>query len=55
VLPRNPELADLLLGWALGSALEPVESEFAERARQERIAEAREIERRKRGLLGRFR
>jgi lipid II isoglutaminyl synthase (glutamine-hydrolysing) len=55
VLPRNPELADLLLGWALGSALEPVESQFAERARQERIAEAREIERRKRGLLGRFR
>ena len=55
LLPRNPELADLLLGWALGVELEPLPSEFAERARQERIAEAREIERRKRGLLGRFR
>jgi len=47
LLPRNPELADLLLGWALGRALEPLRSEFAERAREERIAEAREIERRK--------
>lgn len=55
LLPRNPELADLLLGWALGLELEPLSSEFAERARQERIAEAREVERRKRGLLGRFR
>ena len=35
--------------------LEPLQSEFAEQARQERIAEAREIERRKRGFLGRFR
>jgi hypothetical protein len=47
LLPRNPELADLLLGWALGRELEPLRSEFAERAREERIAEAREIERRK--------
>jgi lipid II isoglutaminyl synthase (glutamine-hydrolysing) len=47
LLPRNPELADLLLGWAMGIELEPLASEFAERARQERIAEAREIERRK--------
>ncbi len=47
LLPRNPELADLLIGWALGVELEPLASEFAERARQERIAEAREIERRK--------
>jgi lipid II isoglutaminyl synthase (glutamine-hydrolysing) len=55
VLPRNPELADLLLGWALGSELPPFASDFAERARQERIVEAREVARRKRGLLGRFR
>jgi CobQ-like glutamine amidotransferase family enzyme len=55
LLPRNPELADLLLGWALGVELEPLASEFAERARQERIAEARDIERRKQGILGRFR
>jgi CobQ-like glutamine amidotransferase family enzyme len=55
LLPRNPELADLLLGWALGRELEPLASEFAERARQERIAEAREIEGRKRGFLARFR
>ena len=55
VLPRNPELADLLLGWALGSELPPLASEFAEQARQERIDEAREVARRKRGVLGRFR
>lgn len=54
LLPRNPELADLLLGWALGVELEPLSSEFADLARRERIAEAREIERRKRGLLRRF-
>lgn len=47
VLPRNPELADLVLAWALGvprEALEPLgdrESRFAELVRQERIAEAR--------------
>ena len=46
LLPRNPELADLLLGWALDAELEPLESEFAGLAREERIAEAREIERR---------
>jgi lipid II isoglutaminyl synthase (glutamine-hydrolysing) len=55
LLPRNPELADLVIGWALGRELEPLASEFAERARQERIAEAREIEGRKQGLLARFR
>lgn len=55
LLPRNPELADLLLGWALGRALEPLPSEFAERARQERIAEARQLARKKRGLLARLR
>jgi CobQ-like glutamine amidotransferase family enzyme len=47
VLPRNPELADLLLGWALGrrpGELEPLgelESRFAALVREERIAEAR--------------
>lgn len=44
VLPRNPELADLLLGWAVGGELEPLgdrESRFADLVRQERIAEAR--------------
>ncbi len=46
LLPRNPELADLLLGWALDTELAPLESRFADLARQERIAEAREIERR---------
>ena len=54
LLPRNPELADLLLGWALGVELEPLSNEFADLARRERIAEAREIERRKHGLLRRF-
>jgi hypothetical protein len=47
VLPRNPELADLLLAWALGrhpADLAPLgerESRFAEPVRRERIAEAR--------------
>lgn len=47
VLPRNPELADLLLAWALGrrpDELEPLgelESRFADLVRRERIAEAR--------------
>ncbi len=44
VLPRNPELADLLLDWAAGKSLEPLEdreSRFAARVRGERIAEAR--------------
>ncbi|HYL39837.1 MAG TPA: hypothetical protein VET90_00865, partial [Candidatus Binatus sp.] len=47
VLPRNPELADLLLAWALGrrpDELEPLgerESRFAHLVRRERIAEAR--------------
>jgi lipid II isoglutaminyl synthase (glutamine-hydrolysing) len=54
LLPRNPELADLLLGWAVGLELEPLRSEFAELAREERIAEAREVWRRRHGLLGRL-
>jgi CobQ-like glutamine amidotransferase family enzyme len=55
LLPRNPELADLLLGWTLGTEFDPLPSEFAERAREERIAEAREVWRSKRGLLARLR
>jgi hypothetical protein len=55
ILPRNPELADLLLGWALGEDLELLASEFAQRAREERIAEARRAARRKLGVLGRIR
>jgi CobQ-like glutamine amidotransferase family enzyme len=44
VLPRNPELADLLLEWAAGKALDPLgerESRFAGLVRSERIADAR--------------
>jgi CobQ-like glutamine amidotransferase family enzyme len=47
VLPRNPELADLLLAWALGrrpADLAPLgerDSQFAGAVREERIAEAR--------------
>jgi CobQ-like glutamine amidotransferase family enzyme len=44
VLARNPELADLLLGWALGGDLEPLgdrESRFAAAVREQRLAEAR--------------
>jgi hypothetical protein len=48
-------LADLLLGWALGEDLELLASEFAQRAREERIAEARRAARRKLGVLGRIR
>jgi CobQ-like glutamine amidotransferase family enzyme len=55
LLPRNPELADLLLGWTLGTEFDPLPSEFAERAREERIAEAREVWRSKQGLLARLR
>jgi CobQ-like glutamine amidotransferase family enzyme len=56
LLPRNPELADLLLGWALGTELDPLPSEFADLARRERIAEAREAWRsRQGGLLSRLR
>jgi lipid II isoglutaminyl synthase (glutamine-hydrolysing) len=47
VLPRNPELADVLLAWSLGrrpAELEPLgdrESRFAALVNRERIAEAR--------------
>ncbi len=39
VLARNPELADLLLGWALGTPLEAAQPGYADAARAQRIAE----------------
>ena len=42
VLPRNPALADHLLGWLLGAdALTPLDDRLVERLRAERIHEAR--------------
>jgi len=41
VLARNPELADLLLGWALGTALHAPADPGAEQLRAQRIAEDR--------------
>jgi CobQ-like glutamine amidotransferase family enzyme len=43
LLARNPELADLLLSWATGEALEPCELGFAEEVRRRRITEARRL------------
>jgi CobQ-like glutamine amidotransferase family enzyme len=41
VLARNPELADLLLAWALGRRLEPAAAGRAGELREQRIAEDR--------------
>lgn len=41
VLARNPALADLLLSWALGSALAPLDDEEESALRAERVAAAR--------------
>ena len=41
VLARNPALADLLLGWAVGETLEPLPMPEVDRLRAERLAEAR--------------
>ncbi len=38
VLARNPSLADLLLGWVVGSALAPLAEREVEQLRDERIA-----------------
>lgn len=38
VLPRNPELADLLLGWAVGHELAPLRLPVVEQLRERRIA-----------------
>ncbi|WP_433250971.1 type 1 glutamine amidotransferase [Streptosporangium sp. CA-135522] len=37
-LARNPGLADLLLGWAVGAQLPPIDDTWFERLRQERLA-----------------
>jgi lipid II isoglutaminyl synthase (glutamine-hydrolysing) len=37
-LARNPAIADLLLGWAIGSTVEPVDDSWAQRLRAERLA-----------------
>jgi len=42
VLVRNPALADLLLAWAVGGALEPLPMPEVDRLRSERLAAARE-------------
>ena len=36
-LARNPGLADLLLAWATGSALEPIDDTWPQRLRRERL------------------
>jgi CobQ-like glutamine amidotransferase family enzyme len=41
VLARSPELADLLLGWAVGETLAPAGTGFAPEVNERRIAEAR--------------
>jgi len=41
VLARSPELADLLLGWAVGGVLAPTAAGFAREVNERRIAEAR--------------
>ncbi|GLW10360.1 glutamine amidotransferase [Microtetraspora sp. NBRC 13810] len=37
-LARNPALADLLLSWAVGSALAPIDDTWFDRLREERLA-----------------
>ncbi len=37
VLPRNPALADLLLGWVVGGELEPLDDHLVEALRTERL------------------
>jgi CobQ-like glutamine amidotransferase family enzyme len=41
VLPRNPALADLMLGWVVGSELGPLDDHLMEALRTERLAAAR--------------
>jgi lipid II isoglutaminyl synthase (glutamine-hydrolysing) len=40
VLPRNPALADLLLGWVVGTELEPLDDDLVEALRTERLEAA---------------
>lgn len=37
VLPRNPALADLLLGWVVGETLAPLDDHLVEQLREERL------------------
>jgi lipid II isoglutaminyl synthase (glutamine-hydrolysing) len=39
-LPRNPALADLLLGWVVGEQLSPIDDQLMERLRSERLEAA---------------
>jgi CobQ-like glutamine amidotransferase family enzyme len=48
VLARNPALADLLLGWAVGETLAPLDDGREEALRLERIDAARRAEQRQR-------
>jgi lipid II isoglutaminyl synthase (glutamine-hydrolysing) len=43
-LARNPALADLVLGWAVGTPLEPIDDEDADALRVERLRAARQHE-----------
>jgi CobQ-like glutamine amidotransferase family enzyme len=40
-LARNPALADLLLSWAVGSAVDPIDDTWPHRLREERLAAVR--------------
>lgn len=40
VLPRNPALADLMIGWVLGRELEPLDDVLVEQLRSERLEAA---------------
>jgi CobQ-like glutamine amidotransferase family enzyme len=40
VLPRNPALADLMLGWVVGADLDPLDDALMESLRAERLAAA---------------
>lgn len=41
VLARNPALADMLLGWAVGHSLDPISMPEVDRLRAERLAQGR--------------
>jgi CobQ-like glutamine amidotransferase family enzyme len=40
-LARNPALADLLISWAIGSTVDPIDDTWPDRLRQERLAAVR--------------
>lgn len=52
VLARNPALADLLLGWATGADLAPLDDGEEEALRAERLAAVRRVGRRRRAGAG---